>query len=551
MRLETRILTCLDKVFLDEAPKETTRRFQGFQNERMDFQAAFRARDVRWESVEMEILSPLKEFVTVRRVEQVPVRFPIGEDAKEDCLRTEPGLYPDLLTEIKPHSLHVRPDWSCLWLRVETRGEVEPGVYPLMLRFQDAAGNVYDTPEVQLEILPGLLPPQKLMHTKWFHQDGLCQYYHVEPFSEEHWRIIENFLRAAVSGGINMILMPVHTPPLDTRQGGKRLTTQLVDICKTGETYHFDLSRLRRWIALCKACGVEYYEVAHLFTQWGAAHAPNIMAHVDGEYQQIFGWDTDAAGEAYGRFLQAYIPALQACFREEGIADRVYWHISDEPSHERMAGYAAAKKQVESLLAGWPIMDALSDFAFYQQGLVAHPIPANDAMAPFLEAKVPGLWTYYCCGQTHKVSNMFIAFPSWRNRILGVQLFKYNIAGFLQWGFNFYNSHLSDYPINPYLTTDADGWVPAGDPFQVYPGENGMPEESIRMAVTAQALQDLRAMEWLAALAGRDFVVRLIDDELKTPVTFTEYPRNNAYLLNLRLRINEAIIARCFPAHGE
>lgn len=543
MRLETRVLTCLDKVFLDEAPEETTRRFEGFQNERVDFQVAFRAPDARFEPLEMEVLSPLRPRLTVRVAAQVPVRNPIREDAKEDCLRTEPGLYPDLLTALRPHALHAQAVWSCLWLRLEP-DNVPPGEYPLVLRFRDKDGNAFDTPEVTLQILPGLLPPQRLIHTKWFHLDGLCQYYHVEPFSEAHWRIIENFLRAAVDGGINMILTPAHTPPLDTRQGGKRLNTQLVDITVTNGEYRFDMSRLRRWIALCKSCGVEYFEMAHLFTQWGAAHAPNIMAHADGEYRQIFGWDTDAAGAEYGRFLQAYIPALQACFREEGIADRVYWHISDEPNRERVAGYAAAKRQVEKLLAGCHVMDALSDFAYYQQGLAEHPIPGIDAMEPFVRARVPGLWTYYCCSQVHKVSNMFIAFPSWRNRILGVQLFKYRIAGFLHWGFNFYNSHLSDYPINPYLTTDADGWVPAGDPFQVYPGEDGMPEESIRMAVTAQALQDLRAMERLAALAGHEYVTRIIDEEAGSPVTFTEYPRNNAYLLNLRRRINQEIVAR-------
>ena len=199
------------------------------------------------------------------------------------------------------------------------------------------------------------------------------------------------------------------------------------------------------------------------------------------------------------------------------------------------------------LLSGCHIMDALSNLNFYRQGLVSTPIPANDAIAPFLEAGIKGLWTYYCCAQTRKVSNMFIALPSWRNRILGVQLFQYEIAGFLQWGYNFYNSHLSDQPINPYLTTDADGWVPAGDPFQVYPGSDGMPEESIRMAVTSQALQDLRALEMLSQRAGREAVLHLINEGLEKPITFSEYPRGAEYLLHLRQRVNEEIL-RCAKA---
>ena len=544
MLFESRILTVLDKVFLDEAPLACSPCFQGFQNEKIDFQVAFRAADVRWEEVRLDIESPLKEDISVRRVVQVPVRYAIPKEAQADCLRTAPGLYPDLLSPCQPHALHAGPDWSSLWFRVENKNGIAPGVYPLQLSFTDGTGETHPLPEIRLEILPGMLPAQKLIHTKWFHCDGLSQFYGVEVFSEEHWRIIENFLRAAAEGGINMILTPVHTPPLDTRPGGARLTTQLVGIEVIDGQYRFDLSRLRRWIALCKKCGIEYFEVAHLFTQWGAEHAPRIMATVDGDYKQIFGWDTEAAGEAYGQFLQAYIPVLRACFREEGVEEKTYWHISDEPSSDQLPCYEAARRQAAPLLAGCHIIDAISEYEFYSRGLMTGPIPASDRIEPFLEANVPGLWTYYCCGQVHRVSNTFIAFPSYRNRILGVQLFKYAICGFLQWGYNFYNSCLSDYPINPFLTTDADGWVPAGDPFQVYPGENGTPYESIRMAVTLQALQDLRAMEMLSVLESREFVLRLIDEGLDQPVTFSEYPRDNRYLLSLRRKINEEIIKR-------
>ena len=542
MTLETRILSCMEKVFLDEAPEKCEKEFQGFQNEVIDFQAAFRALDVRWEEVRVQIESPLHSCISVRLVKHVPVQYAMPDDAQEDCLRTQPGLYPDILSAIGPHSLHASSRWSCLWIRVKPAGQFSPGSYPVRILLLSSDGQIHAFSTVQIHILPGMLPEQQLIHTKWFHCDCLSQYYHVEVFSEDHWKIIENFIRAAAEGGINMILMPVHTPPLDTRPGGERLTTQLVKISCDNGIFHFDMSQVKRWIALCKKCGVEYYEIPHLFTQWGAEHAPKIMAAVDGEYKQIFGWDTEASGSAYGKFLQAYISALRACFREEGIEDKTYWHISDEPSQAHLSSYAAARRLVSESLSGCRIMDALSDLTFYRQGLVTTPIPANNAIEPFLKAGVKGLWTYYCCSQTKYVSNMFIALPSWRNRILGIQLFKYEIVGFLQWGYNFYNSHLSDEPINPYLTTDADGWVPAGDPFQVYPGVNGIPEESIRMAVTFQALQDMRALELLSSLAGRDHVLRLIDEGLDQPITFSQYPHSAAYILQLRKRINDEIL---------
>ena len=157
---------------------------------------------------------------------------------------------------------------------------------------------------------------------------------------------------------------------------------------------------------------------------------------------------------------------------------------------------------------------------------------------PFIEAHVPNLCTYYCCGQYKAVTNMFIAMPSWRNRILGWQLFKYDIAGFLQWGFNFYNSQVSYYPIDPYSTTDSDGAFPAGDPFQVYPGADGAPEESIRIMVTLHSLCDLRALRLLEQLKGREAALEIVKD-----ITFTEYPKNLDGILDMRDRVNAAIEA--------
>ena len=546
MNINLKLVSSLEKVFLDQEPEERPELGfpQGFQNEIISFQAAYTLIEPSFRDyVHVEVESPIEQYVHVRQVRHVPVRLAAYEDSGDNYLRKTPGLYPDLLTEIGEHSLRAYPrQWDSLWVDVNPKGELEPGIYPVTLRLKDDAGEVAAERTQYVEVLKGLLPDQKLMHTKWLHCDCLAQYYHVEVFSEEHWRIIENFIKKAVEGGINMILMPVHTPPLDTRRGGERLTTQLVDIAVENGEYRFDMAKVRRWIDMCKRCGVKYYEVAHLYSQWGAVAAPKIMATVDGEYRRLFGWETEATGEEYRRFLNAYVPALLQVFREEGIDHAAFWHISDEPSLEQLDSYRAAKDQVAGLLSGYRIMDALSNLDFYKTGAVDHPVPANNHIDPFLEAKVPGLWTYYCCGQYKDVSNMFISMPSARNRILGVQLFKYDIEGFLQWGYNFYNSQYSDYAVDPYANTDGDGFVPAGDTFQVYPGADGMPEESIRMAVTTQAMQDLRAFEWLGELMGRSVVKEMIDEGLAEPVTFSRFPRSQDYLINLRRRVNQAIL---------
>ena len=184
-------------------------------------------------------------------------------------------------------------------------------------------------------------------------------------------------------------------------------------------------------------------------------------------------------------------------------------------------------------------MDALSDFEFYKTGAVSTPIPANTAIEPFIEANVPDLWVYYCCGQMVDVSNQFISMPSARNRVIAAQMYKYNIYGFLQWGYNFYYSQLSQYPINPYVINDSESAFSAGDPFKVYPAPNGKPLDSIRYVVFAEAMQDLRAMQLLESLTSRENVMAIIEEN--SEITFSKFPHCPCYILSVREKINRAV----------
>ena len=135
-------------------------------------------------------------------------------------------------------------------------------------------------------------------------------------------------------------------------------------------------------------------------------------------------------------------------------------------------------------------------------------------------------------------SNRFIVLPGYRTRILGTLLYKYRLDGFLHWGYNFYYSERSLYPVDPYRNTDADGAFPSGDSFLVYPGADGKPEESIRQMLMDEAMSDYCAFLALEKLAGRERVLELIDEK---KVTFDDYPQEEAYLLRLRGRVNEEI----------
>lgn len=540
MCVEIRLLSSLEKVFWDEVLQAAeTRCMTALRGERVSFQVACCVQADHIQAA-AEATCPIGT-PEIYEVGQVPVTFPAYAAHDDGYLRTAPGLYPDALYPHKNCWDLVHGQWRCLWISMTIPPDAPAGkaAVTIRLRRTDLSQALLGEAVFTVEVIPATLPEQTLLHTNWFHCDCLATRYKVPVFSEEHWAIIERYMKNAAAFGVNMILTPVFTPPLDTEVGGERPTVQLVDITVKDGGYFFGFSKLERYMALAEKCGLRYFEISHLFTQWGAKAAPKITADVGGETRRIFGWETDASSPEYRDFLTAFLQELKDFLTVSGRSSRCYFHISDEPSLPMLDDYRRAKESVAAVLDGFPLIDALSSYAFYEKGVVSRPIPSNDHIDSFLENGVEHLWTYYCCAQGNKVSNRFIAMPSQRNRILGCQLFKYRIEGFLQWGYNFWYSQLSREEIDPFLDTGARCSFPAGDAFLVYPGPDGQPIPSLRQMVFLEALQDMRALQLLAFLTSHEDAVALIETE--GTITFTAYPRSADFLLSMREAVNRRI----------
>ena len=549
--IRTKIVSSLEKAFVDQNINdfESLEYISALRGERLSIQLlyVYETKDspVTWDPRRLPIVpeGDLAPYVNIRRVFSVPVTkatHVLGYD--ENYLRTAPGLYPDLLRPLYYEGkISFASDLlNSAWIEINIPENFAAGEYTLSFSFDGGEFGKCES-SVRIEVIDAILPNEDIYFTQWFHADCLANYYITDVWSEKHWQVIENFARTARRNGINMLLTPVFTPPLDTAVGGERRTTQLVGITRNGEKYEFDFSLLDRWIDMCDRCGIENIEISHFFTQWGAAHAPKIMATVDGEYKKIFGWDTDASGEEYSSFLRTFLTELIKHLKARGDDKRCFFHVSDEPGLTHLENYKKAKAIISDILEGYPIMDALSKYDFYETGVLDHPIPANNHIKEFLEGGVKDLWTYYCVSQPLLVSNRYISMPSWRNRSIGMQMYKYNIKGFLHWGYNFYNNQYSGDPINPYTEPCADFVFPAGDAFSVYPENDGTALESIRLLVFYEALQDIKAMKLAESLTSHGEVVKAIEDAFGAELTFDTCAKSSKVMLDIRQAVNEII----------
>ena len=530
------LLSSLEKVMRNEPAENIDyNRFSMLNNEKKSFQLYIKADS---ETISLDIKSDLN-CIKVFTVEYMPSGFAINKKTADDyVLRSKDGYYPDFLLPVEK-SIKLENGCRTLWFEIDSENPLAAGEHSIELTVSDddtAAGT-----SVMVEVIDCPLEKQSLIFTNWFHTDCLMQEYGVEAFSEKYWKIVENYLRTAVRHGMNCVLTPLFTPSLDIAVGGERPTVQLVDVTVTKGKYTFNFDKLLTWIETAQKCGIEYFEMAHFFTQWGAKFAPKIMATVNGKYKKLFWWRTLVISRKYKKFLTQFSTELNALLESLNLKNKVLIHVSDEPNMSHIFTYRIAAKLIHKLFKGYKIIDALSDFKFYSTGLIDTPIPANNHIEPFI-GKVSELWTYYCCAQDDKyVSNRFFSIPSQRNRVLGYQLYKYDVKGFLHWGYNFWNTRYSKEKINPYEVTDAGGFFQSGDSFVVYPKADGTPLCSLRLKVFYDGFQDMMALQTLEKLTGRENALKVLEQGLDNELTFFEYPHSIEWQLATRERINKAI----------
>ena len=529
-----KIISSLEKIYNEDGmPEKALSFFSMLKNEKKSFQVAVEADEAG--EVPFSVICDLKN-IEISSVNHIKSELPMFKKNADDYYRfSKNGMYPDLLIPAG-ETVRLEKGITVFWVEINA-SENTAGKYCVEVKVGDRSLSL------ELEIIDALLDFSDFAYTCWFHTDCLMTYYNFEAFSDEYWRVTENFLRTANEYGQNCVLTPIFTPALDTEKGKERPTVQLVDVTLEKGEYSFNFDKLTRWIEMAESCGIRFFELSHFYTQWGAKATPKIMATVDGEYKRLFGWDVKSTSGAYKKFLDVFSVELKKYFEDRNMKDRVFIHVSDEPSYFMNFTYRNVSRYIHKLFKGYKIIDALSDYRFYDKGVVSNPVPSIDHIDKFI-GNVDNLWAYYCSAQcNHFVANRFFCNDSIRTRVIGYQLYKFNIRGFLQWGYNFYYTRLSKKAINPFEVSDAGGAFPSGDSYMVYPAPDGTAYHSLRLKVFYDALQDRAALSTLEKLCGKETCLDIIEEKGRYNLTFREYPHDDEWLLNTREQVNMRIKA--------
>ncbi len=493
------------------------------RGERVSLQAVFRGADTaQW--ITAVVTAPDELTARVRRVGYVPMPHRNTETPVEYAEGSAhiPGfvpdpLWPDAVIQAGPQETHA------FWITIQVAADTPPGAYSIAVTLTAGDGDAARL-SASLVVHGAVLPARHdFPSTTWLYADALCDWYHVDPFTERFWAILKPYLANLAEHGQDTVYVPLFTPPLD----GVKRPTQLLGVRREGDNYHFAWDLVRRWIQVSREQGITRWEWTHLFTQWGAEHAIRVYDGHGEAGQLLWPVMTGATSSEYRQFLSQFLPAFERFLRAEGLLDASFFHLSDEPhGDDQLAHYRAARALLRELAPWMRVMDALSDVRYARQGLTDIPVPLLTVAPEFIKAGSPA-WVYFCCGPRGSYLNRTLDTPLTSIRMSGWLAFKLQARGFLHWGYNYWYRRQTMELIDPFTVSDGHSWPdwPYGDTFVVYPGAEG-PIDSLRWEIFAESLQDYallqaawthdapaldeihdyadfpRAAEWIAARRG-------------------------------------------------
>lgn len=537
-RAQVWFVDSLTKIFPTDLARRTGRalpEISAARNQHVAIQVALRStRPLQGVTAEVGSLKGVAgaaiDTVTVHPVGFVVVGSHTKDTPPEELIGETPGLYPDPLLDF-PVNVPARRTQP-LWVTVAVPAEATPGVYQGTIVVKEGE-RVLARPRFRVNVLAATVPgARSLTVTNWFNLSAKRskQFYGITQFSPEWWTLAENVGRVMADHRQNMVITPLMdliNPQVEQGQ----LT--------------YDFGNFDRWVETFQRAGViGYIEGSHLLGRAGsydAALETDIVVIEDGKPRALTASPDDPRVEP---FLTGFLTALNAHLEEKKWKPLYLQHILDEAHGGEPSYYARFAEIVHRCLPGVPTMDAVDASempAELQQNcdVWVPQLGRFDNQMELLEKRIQGgraVWFYTCLFPNKRYLNRLMDYPLLKVRLLHWLNFRYDFAGYLHWGWNYWSPE----PMNDTqpVIDDNTELLPSGDAFIVYPDRaRKSVYSSIRLEAMRAGIEDY---ELLRALRDKNpaEASRLANEAI---TSLTNYVREPEQFRNIERELLEAL----------
>ncbi len=496
-KAEVWLESSLARVYPDTKPGRAELELLVPRNGRVAFQICARSEKVQVLYVEPKLVGADDFKSKIRFEGLVPVQNFSASLSEVEGLGKIPGMVPDPLLPFT--KVNFGPYQSrAFWITLNIPAATTPGPRKIVVQVALHTGEkgskttVVELP-LKLTVSQFVIQPRHdfpVIH--WWRGEATWDYYKTGMFDQRWWNITRDQLTDMLDHGSDVLYVPIF---FNRRETFQRPCQLLVVNEPSPGKYQFDFSKVKQLTDMARQIGFKQFEWSHLWIYWGVKNPVRIYTEKQpGKFEMLWSPDISGFSDTYVGFLKQFLPAFHNFLEQEKLLDSSYFHLSDEPDANDIERYRQARKILHDLAPWMKTMDALSDVSYGREGVTDMPVPVVSAAQAFIDAGIPH-WVYYCCSPTGDWLNRFEDTPLPKIRMSGWIFYRLGAKGFLHWGFNYWHKLEQEELTDPFCDTTGGGVVPAGDTFEIYPGKDGAPIDSIRWEVFAESLQDYAILQ--------------------------------------------------------
>jgi hypothetical protein len=410
-------------------------------------------------------------------------------DPATDRLTSVSGYYPDPIVPCKKKMLAANQSQP-VWVSVPVPVNARPGIYGGTIRVKARVGkkNIIVSRDFRIHVYPPVVRKTSLWVTNWYGTDFsfMNDGKDVEPYSEKYWRYMRMLARQMADYDQNVVMIS----PLQLAQ------YTITDDLK----YTIDFSRFVKTVNLFKEEGViGRIEGGHIGTRESHWSSPFVVMVPVSRQDTIILEKMKIGNDTARTFYRQFFARLMDVLEEHGWKDIYMQHIADEPTEVNATSYIKIADYVKKLIPGIPIVEACHTSKV--KNTISIWVPQLDFLDqdyPFYserQKKGDEIWFYTCLSPKGEYANRFIDLPLIKTRILHWINFRYQVPGYLHWGYNRWRSQ-DPYGETTRINKESGNILPGGDSWIVYPGKDTI-YPSIRLEAMRDGIVDYELLKML------------------------------------------------------
>lgn len=407
-------------------------------------------------------------------------------DPSNDTYAPMSGYFPDPI--VYEESRNVKfGNTQPIWINVKIPADCSTGTYTgaVTVSGEINGRSFAERKDIEIEVFKPVIETTSLWITNWFFLDRLHYLNHmeeVETHSQLYWELAGTMAKTLAEYRQNVAMIS----PFD----------------HTGFSYEngqweFDFTNFNKMVELFIEEGViGRLEGGHFGSRLDGDWLGPFGLHVpvldnDSIDKELLPLDKPRTREFYTAFLPAFVENIKA----KGWWGQYIQHIADEPIDENVDSYIEISKFLKALVPDLKVIEACHTHQL--ENMVDIWVPQMNFLRDGLDfyhdqqSKGSEAWYYTCLAPKGEWANRFVELPLIKTRLLHWVNFKYNIPGYLHWGFNYWGSRSGIVTgEDPYddvsgMIVSSGNILPGGDCWISYPGY-----KTIYPSIRLEAMRD-------------------------------------------------------------